>query len=95
MTESGVLLMISVKVDENEIRELALEKIEEHLKKVDTEMVYWDTNELKRRTCMSWPTILSTFFHHVDFPKFKIGQKWYFPAKEAREFLLLWLREQG
>lgn len=87
--------MINVEIDENQIHKLALEKIEEHLKKVDKELVYWDTNELKRRTCMSWPTILSTFFHHPGFPKFKIGQKWYFPAKETQNFLLQWIREQG
>lgn len=86
--------MIEVKVDPDHIDQLAREQIEEHIKNIDAEMVYWDTNELKRRTCMSWQSIQLSFFHHPEFPKFKIGQKWYFPAAEARSFLLKWIREQ-
>lgn len=87
--------MIQVQIDQNEVKTLYLEKLEEKIKEVDAELVYWDANELKRRTCMSWGTIQNTFFFHPDFPKFKIGQKWYFPAGEARKFLLKWLREQS
>ncbi|MDY7224676.1 DUF771 domain-containing protein [Halalkalibacterium halodurans] len=86
--------MIQVNIDEREVRELTLQKIEEHLKKVDSELVYWDTSELKKRTCMSWNTIQKEFFFHPDFPKFKVGGKWYFPAAETKAFLLKWLRER-
>ncbi|WP_100373107.1 group-specific protein [Bacillus sp. FJAT-45037] len=87
--------MIQVQIDEGQVKALTLEKIEEHLKNVDTELVYWDTNELKRRTCMSWGSIQSSFFYHPNFPKHKIGQKWYFPAAAAKKFLLDWIEEQG
>lgn len=86
--------MLNIEIDENEVRELYLEKLEEKIREVDTEMVFWDTNELKRRTCMSWNTILDKFFYDPRFPKFKVGGKWMFPAQETKEFLLQWLREQ-
>lgn len=86
--------MLTVKIDENEVRELYLEKLEEKIREVDTELIFWDSKELMRRTCMSWNTIQDRFFHDERFPKFKVGGKWMFPAQETREFLLKWLREQ-
>ena len=86
--------MLTVQIDENEVRELYLQKLEEKLKELDSELVFWDTNELKRRTCLSWNTIQKEFFFDLRFPKFKVGGKWMFPAQETKEFLLQWLREQ-
>ncbi|MDF2790127.1 MAG: hypothetical protein K0S80_3225 [Neobacillus sp.] len=86
--------MVSVEIDESETRELFLQKVEEHLKKIDGELVYWDSKELCKRTCMSWGTVQNTFFRDDRLKKYKIGQKWYFPARETRIFLLKWLDEQ-
>ncbi|MEV2909245.1 group-specific protein [Paenibacillus larvae] len=83
--------MIQVQVDEKEIKKLCVEAISSYLDKLNKELVFWDSSELKRRTCMSWNTILYNFFHRPDFPKVKVGGKWYFPAKETEEFLLAWL----
>jgi len=73
---------------------MCLEKIEEKLKEVELDLVFWDSAELKRRTCTSWNTIQDTFFHDPRFKKVKIGGKWYFPAKDTQQFLLEWLEEQ-
>ncbi|WP_375547033.1 group-specific protein [Paenibacillus sp.] len=70
------------------------ERINDLIREVDMEKVFWDTNELKKRTCMSWNTIQTTFFFDSRFVKRKVGSKWYFPVKETREFLELWLMEQ-
>lgn len=86
--------MISVEVDEKEVRDLYLEKLTERIKAVNVELTFWDAAELKRRTCMSWNTIQKEFFFDPRFPKRKVGNKWYFPAKEAEQFLLTWLQEQ-
>lgn len=86
--------IVSVNVDEPRIMEICKEKIAEMLKEADSELVFWDTSELKKRTCMSWNFIQNTFFFDQRFVKRKIGGKWYFPAKEARDFLEIWLREQ-
>lgn len=86
--------MLNIEIDENEVRELYLKRLEEKIKEIDNELVFWDTNELKRRTCLSWNTIQDKFFYDPRFPKFKVGQKWLFPAEETKKFLLQWLREQ-
>ncbi|OUM83609.1 group-specific protein [Caldibacillus debilis] len=86
--------MIRVQVNDQEVREEVRRQVAEKLKEADTELVFWDAKELMRRTCMSWNFIQQQFFFDPRFPKFKIGNKWYFPARETREFLLRWLKEQ-
>ena len=86
--------MLEVKVDEQVIQQLVKEEIRQKLKEVDSELVFWDRNELLRRTCMSWNFIQEQFFFHPDFPKYKVGTKWVFPAEKTKRFLLEWLETQ-
>lgn len=87
--------MLQVTVDQEEIKQLYDQKLEEHLKKFDRELVYWDRKELIRRTCMSWTFIQQKFFFDDRFPRRRVGTKWLFPAKETEQFLLQWIKEQS
>lgn len=87
--------MISVEFNQNQLDEVVREEIKKKMSEIDYCHTFWDTKELKRRTCMSWGTIQDTFFHDEDFPKMKIGGKWYFLAKETENFLISWLRKQA
>lgn len=87
-------MILTVSVNENEIRKVVKERVRELIEETDTELVFWDSAELKRRTCMSWNTIQEAFFQDPRFPKRKVGSKWYFPARETRRFLEEWLMEQ-
>ncbi|WP_050613285.1 group-specific protein [Bacillus testis] len=87
--------MLNIQIDQDEVKQLYLEKLEEKIQEVDAELVFWDAAELKRRTCMSWNTIQEKFFFDHRFPKHKIGGKWYFPADKAKTFLLEWMEEQN
>lgn len=87
--------MIEVKIDENEVREIYLNELKKKMEQMDKELVFWDTNELRRRTCMCMTTIQKEFFYDPRFPKRKVGSKWYFPAQKTKEFLETWLMEQG
>lgn len=86
--------MLQVKIDKKAMTELYKQEINKHLSEIEKDLVYWDSNELKRRTCLSWNTIQDTFFHDPDFPKVKVGSKWMYPAKEAEAFLIDWLADQ-
>lgn len=86
--------MFQILINEAEAEQRFLEAIDKKIESVDAELVYWDSNELKRRTCMSWNTIQDNFFHDKDFPKAKVGGKWYYPAKEIESFLRKWLLER-
>jgi len=85
--------MLEVKLDDKEVRKLYLEELKKHIDKVDSELVFWDTKELCRRTCMSLSSIQKEFFYDPRFPKRKVGGKWYYPAEKTKEFLLIWLDE--
>ncbi|SEH77756.1 hypothetical protein SAMN05192559_10462 [Halobacillus karajensis] len=87
--------MIQVQIDEAEVREIYLKKIEEKLEEVDSELVFWDRKELMRRTCLSWNTIQKEFFFDADFPKYKVGTKWLFPADKTKDFLVKWLERKS
>lgn len=86
--------MLNIQINEQEVKQIYLEKLEEKIKEIDSELVFWDANELKRRTCMSWNFMQQEFFFDSQFPKHKVGNKWYFPAKKTKEFLLKWLEEK-
>ncbi|TVX93007.1 group-specific protein [Paenibacillus agilis] len=87
--------MLSINIDEAKVKELCRERISALIQEVESDYVFWDRNELERRTCMSWPFIQQKFFYDPRFSKFKVGTKWLFPAKETRDFLLVWLSEQS
>jgi len=83
--------MLSIQIDEAQVYEMCRDEIAKRVHEMDAEMVFWDRQELMRRTCMSWNFIQEQFFYDPGFPKAKIGSKWYFPARETREFLERWL----
>jgi hypothetical protein len=87
--------MLNIQIDHHEVKELYIQKLNEKIREVDAELVFWDANELKRRTCMCWNTIQKEFFYDSRFPKHKVGNKWFFPAQETKQFLLKWLSERG
>ncbi|MCE4051881.1 group-specific protein [Bacillus sp. Au-Bac7] len=86
--------MLEVKLDDKEVRKLFLEELKKHIDKVDSELVFWDTKELEKRTCMCMNTIQKEFFYDSRFPKRKVGNKWYYPAKQTRGFLEIWIMEK-
>ncbi|MGE7613481.1 group-specific protein [Paenibacillus sp. NPDC101420] len=89
----SIPLTVNVKVDKDEMLRLCREQIATSVKEFDSEFVFWDSAELKKRTCMSWSTIQETFFFDPRFPKRKVGGKWYYPVRESRQFLEIWLEE--
>ncbi|MDQ0208930.1 group-specific protein [Alkalicoccobacillus murimartini] len=86
--------MIEVKIDEKEIKKIFLEEIEKHIKKIENETLFWDTDDLMKNTKMCWNTIQEKFFFDPRFPKRKVGRRWMFPAEKTKKFLLEWIDEQ-
>lgn len=86
--------MIKAIVDEEAMRSIIHERIQALVKEVDGQRVFWDFKQLAYATSMSVNYIKEQFFFDPRFPKYKVGGKWMFPAKETREFLITWLKEQ-
>lgn len=70
---------------------------EEAQKRLDTLIIQhtlWDMEELVRQTKMSVPFIKEHFFYDENFPKKKIGSKWWMDAELANEFIRKWWQKQ-
>lgn len=85
--------MITVQVDEKVIEQRFLEELKKRLDELESKQVFWDLKTLCKVTCMSDNFIKEQFFYDPRFPKFRVGKKWLFPAKETEQFLLMWLKE--
>ncbi|MCM3663481.1 group-specific protein [Mesobacillus subterraneus] len=86
--------MLSVHIDQDDIEQKFHEELRKHLDEIQNRTVFWDMKELCRQTCMSEPFVKEQFFFDQRFPKFRVGRKWVFPAKETEQFLVTWLKEQ-
>jgi phage pi2 protein 07 len=86
--------LLNVQIDEKYIEQQFREELQKRLDEITNRTVFWDMKELCRQTCMSEPFIKEHFFFDPRFPKFRVGRKWLFPAKETEEFLIKWLSEQ-
>ncbi|WP_246310766.1 group-specific protein [Paenibacillus xylanilyticus] len=53
--------MISFQINETEVKKLCRLQFAELVREVDAEYGFWDSNELKKRTCWSCDTIQDTF----------------------------------
>lgn len=92
--DSEVKTLYEIQFDENKIEEILLNEIKAKLKEIENRNTFWDMEELCRQTCMCSVSIKEKFFYDERFPKYKIGRKWYMPAKECENFLLQWIKEQ-
>jgi hypothetical protein len=81
--------IIDIQINQQEIRRLYLEMLEEKVKEVEKDLLFWDSRELARRTCLSFNTIKKEFFYDPRFPKYKVGGKWMYPAEEKILFTYL------
>lgn len=79
--------MINVEIDQEQLKELYLHKVEEHLKEIDLEVFFMDSKQLANYLNMSWNTIVSHLLYDEDFPKVRLGSKWLFNRKEVQEFM--------
>lgn len=86
--------MFQVQVDEESVNKMLNEEIKKAIEQLSLDKTLWDFRELERQTCMSKSNIIEKFFWDAEFPKFKVGQKWMFPAKDTQDYLLRWLRKQ-
>lgn len=86
--------MLNIQIDETKVEQIYKEELKKRLDKLDKEQVFWDMKTLCKVTCMSDNFIKDQFFYDKDFPKYRVGKKWLFPAKETEKFLINWLKSQ-
>nr|WP_244499306.1 group-specific protein [Terribacillus halophilus] len=89
-----MIFLFEIKVNEEELKELYLKILREHIEKIEQETTFWDSKDLRKNVRLSWNTIQDQFFFDERFPKIRVGKKWLFHAAKTREFLDEWFEEQ-
>lgn len=87
--------MVNIQIDKNEVHEIVVSQVKQHIEQTHADVFLWDMHELCRQTNLSKPFILKTFFHEEDFPKYRIGTKWVMVGEEVRAYLKSWLKQQN
>lgn len=87
--------MLNIKIDSEQLEQDYKAALNKAISEITFQKTFWDFKELMNQTCMSKSFILEKFFYDEDFPKYKVGQKWLFPAIETQEFLTDWLKKQA
>ncbi|MDQ7861123.1 group-specific protein [Peribacillus frigoritolerans] len=77
--------MISFEIDQELLKELYIQKVEEHLQEIEMEVFFMDSKQLATYLNMSWNTIVSHLLYDERFPKVRLGSKWLFNEKEVKK----------
>ena len=79
--------MISFNIDEKELKELYLQKVDERLEELEREVFFMNSKQLSAYLNLSWNTIVENFLYDEDFPCLRAGSKWLFNRKEVQEYM--------
>ncbi|GEM04487.1 hypothetical protein HMI01_14750 [Halolactibacillus miurensis] len=84
--------MIRVEVDPEFIEKEFKAALKKRLDELESEKVFWDMKTLAQKTSMSISHLEKHVIYQPGFPLHRVGKKRIFPAKEAQEFLLDWVK---
>lgn len=79
--------MIQVSIDENQLKALYLEKVEERMKEIEQTVFFMNSKQLQTYLGMSWNTITTCLMVDEDFPKVRLGNQWRFPSHEVKVYM--------
>ena len=79
--------MINVEIDQEMLKELYLQKVDERLKELDAEVFFMNSKQLATYLNLSWNTIADIFLYDDEFPSLRAGSKWLFNKKEVQAFM--------
>jgi len=79
--------MINIQVDQEKIKELYLQKIDERLRELESEVFFMNSKQLAAYLNMSWNSIVTHILSDEEFPKIRLGSKWLFHKKEVSNYM--------
>jgi len=79
--------LITIEVDQEKLEKLYLQKIDEHLQKLESEVFFMNSKQLCTYLNMSWNTIVTHLLYDEEFPKIRLGNKWLFHKKEVGKYM--------
>ncbi len=79
--------MINVEIDQELLKELYLEKVDERLAELEAEALLMNSKQLCAYLNMSWNSIVEHLLYDEEFPSLRLGAKWLFYKKEIDLFM--------
>jgi excisionase family DNA binding protein len=79
--------MIHLEIDEEQLKDLYLEKVEEKLEKLEADVFFMNSKQLSAYLNMSWNTIVEHLLYDKEFPSIRLGSKWLFNRKEVERYM--------
>ncbi|PIC70635.1 hypothetical protein CSV77_06855 [Sporosarcina sp. P16b] len=79
--------MITMKVDQEKLKGLYLQKIDEHLQELESVVFFVNSKQLATYLNMSWNKIVTHILYDEEFPKIRLGSKWLFHKKEVGKYM--------
>lgn len=79
--------MIQVQINEEELKEIYLQKLDECLKKIESEVFFFDSKALCKFVGMSWTSVNAHLMSDPDFPVIRLGSKFLYPRQEVENYM--------
>src|SRR5699024_11715483 len=75
---------VNIQIDEDALEQQVLKQIEEKMREIGYDRIFYSLDDLMQITSFSKGHILNTFFNDLRFKQIrrKVGRKWVFPRSE-------------
>lgn len=90
--------MIQVSIDEEQLKALYLQKVDEKLKELEQDVFFMNSKQLQAYVNMSWPSIEKHILYDERFGAIRLGNRWLFHKKTVDEYMSKFyeaVRDQG
>lgn len=90
--------MITLEVNQEELKEIYLQKIDEKLKEFENDVFFMNSKQLTTYLNMSWASVEKHMLHDTEFGAIRLGSKWLFHKKTVDEYMNKFyqaVRDQG
>lgn len=81
--------MINIEVNQEQLKQLYLQKIDERLEELDQEVFFMNSKQMLKVVNLSWNTFNEVFLGDPKFPVVRLGngKKFLYPRKEVFAYL--------
>lgn len=79
--------MITLEIDQKELKDLYLQKVEERLKEIEETVFFMNSKQLTAYLNMSWASVEKHMLHDEEFGAIRLGSKWLFHKKTVDEYM--------
>lgn len=85
--------MIQVYIDQEELKEMYLAKLDERIKEIEQEVFFMNSKQLQKYLNMSWSSIVEHLLYDPEFGAIRLGARWLFHKRQVDTYMQLYYEE--